>query len=33
MTQDGGAYLGVLDGDPASPTFMQEIGSYRNSID
>jgi hypothetical protein len=30
MTADGGAYLGVLDGDPASSTFMQEIGSYRS---
>lgn len=30
MTADGGAYLGVLDGDPASPTFMKEIGSYRS---
>ncbi len=29
MVEDGGAYLSVLDGDSASPTFMQEIGSYR----
>lgn len=30
MTDDGGAYLGILDGAPASPTFLQEIGSYRS---
>jgi hypothetical protein len=29
MVDDGGAYLGILDGDPASPTFLQELGRYR----
>jgi len=29
MVEDGGAYLAILDGDPASPTFMQELGRYR----
>lgn len=30
MTGIGGAFLSVLDGDPASPTFMQEIGRYQS---
>jgi hypothetical protein len=29
MTDDGGAFLGILDGDPASPTFMKELARYR----
>jgi hypothetical protein len=29
MTDIGGAFLSVLDGDPASPTFLQELGRYR----
>ncbi|MBA3394771.1 MAG: hypothetical protein H0T89_19145 [Deltaproteobacteria bacterium] len=28
-TADGGAYLRVLDGDPASPKFMTDIGRYQ----
>jgi hypothetical protein len=27
---DGAAFLRVLDGDPASPTFMQELGRYQS---
>ncbi len=27
--EDGGAFLRVLDGDPASPTFMQDLGRYQ----
>lgn len=30
MTGIGGAFLSVLDGDTASPTFMQEIGRYQS---
>lgn len=29
MTPDGGALLRILDGDPASPTFLQELSRYR----
>lgn len=29
-TGDGGAFMRVLDGDPASPTFMQELGRYQS---
>lgn len=27
---DGGAFLRILDGDPASPTFMQELSRYQS---
>lgn len=30
MTPDGGAFMRILDGDPASPTFMQELSRYRS---
>ena len=30
MTPDGGSLLKVLDGDPASPTFLTEIGRYQS---
>jgi hypothetical protein len=29
MTPDGGAFLRVLDGDPASPTFLDELARWR----
>lgn len=29
MTNIGGAFLSVLDGDPASPTFLTELGRYQ----
>ncbi len=28
LTEDAAAYMRVLDGDPASPTYFQEIGRY-----
>lgn len=29
MTPEGGAFLRILDGEPASPTFMHELARYR----
>jgi hypothetical protein len=29
MTPDGGAFLRVLDGDPSSPTFLDELSRWR----
>ncbi|HVV86695.1 MAG TPA: hypothetical protein VHE35_26735 [Kofleriaceae bacterium] len=29
MTPEGGAFMRILDGDPASPTFMQELARWR----
>ena len=30
MTPDGGAFMRILDGDPTSPTYMQELSRYRS---
>jgi hypothetical protein len=29
MTPDGGAFMRILDGDPASPTYLQELSRWR----
>ncbi|MEZ4399024.1 MAG: hypothetical protein R3B06_03350 [Kofleriaceae bacterium] len=29
MTPEGGAFMRILDGDPASPTFMTEVGRWQ----
>lgn len=33
MTPDGGAFMRILDGDPASPGFLQELARWRTRTD
>lgn len=33
MTPDGGAFMRVLDGDPASPTYLRELSRWRTRTD